>query len=63
MEKIIIPDDGIIYKTKNGKPVLELLVDESGNMFKLYDYNSNVKIALATQENSQAVFIGDSNSC
>ena len=62
MEEIIIPDDGIIYKTKNGKPAFELLADDLGNVFRIYDVNANVRIGLSTQEKESSIIIGDLNS-
>ena len=59
MQEFIIPGDGLVVKTDQGQPIMELVVRSEGNLLRMFGADGEAKIALAAQGNSGALMIGD----
>ena len=59
MQEIIIPDDGLIYKTSDGKPVLQISFVNDAALFTLFSKNENSKILLLCHDSESGIFIGN----
>jgi hypothetical protein len=59
MQEIIIPEDGIVYKTKDGTPVLQISFENEATIFQMLSKNENSKIVLVCHDNESGIFIGN----
>lgn len=59
MRELIIPEDGLVVRTEQGRPILELSIQAEGNIIRMFGADGEPKIALATQHDSGALIIGD----
>jgi hypothetical protein len=57
MQEIIVPEDGLIYKTIDGIPIMQIEHKNDSAIFSLYGKNDNSKILLICSENGNGVFI------
>ena len=62
MREFIIPEDGLVVKTYQGRPILELSIQAEGNIVRMFGADGTPKIALATYGDSGMLIIGDPNS-
>lgn len=59
MQEIIIPDDGLIYKTSDGKPVLQISFVNDATLFSLFSKNENSRVLLLCHDDESGMFIGN----
>jgi hypothetical protein len=59
MREFIIPEDGLVVRTDQGRPILELSILAEGNIVRMFGADGEPKIALATHGDSGALIIGD----
>jgi len=62
MREFIIPDDGLVVRTEQGQPILELSIQAEGNIVRMFGADGEPKIALATHGDNGVLIIGDPNS-
>jgi hypothetical protein len=59
MREFIIPEDGLVVKTDQGRPILELSIQAGGNIVRMFGPGGEPKIALATYGDTGTLIIGD----
>lgn len=59
MQEFIIPDDGFVVKTVDGRPVLELSVNNEGNVVRLFSAEGEPQLAVGTHLDTGLVIVGD----
>ncbi|MGB8194507.1 MAG: hypothetical protein WCF67_21425, partial [Chitinophagaceae bacterium] len=61
MQEIIIPSDGILYKTEDGKAVLEISCVNDTTSFSLFSKTGKSKILLVCNDTESGLLIGNGN--
>jgi hypothetical protein len=61
MREFIIPEDGLVVKTDQGRPILELSIQDEGNIVRMFGAEGEPKIALAAYGDTGTLIIGDPN--
>jgi hypothetical protein len=59
MREFLIPEDGIVVKTAEGRPILELSIQAEGNIVRMFGADGDPKIALAAYGDTGTLIIGD----
>lgn len=59
MREFIIPEDGLVIKTDQGRPILELSIQAGGNIVRMFGADGVPKIALAAYGDTGTLIIGD----
>jgi len=61
MREFIIPEDGLVVRTDQGRPILELSIQAEGNIVRMFSADAEPKIALAAYGDTGTLIIGDPN--
>ena len=59
MQEIIIPDDGLLYKTSDGTPILQISVVNDATIFSLFSKYGNSRLTLLCHESESGIHIGN----
>ena len=59
MDEFIIPDDGLMVRTADGRPIVELAVHEEGSVVRLFSVEGEPKLAFATHEDTGLIVVGN----
>jgi hypothetical protein len=59
MREFIVPEDGLVVRTDQGRPILELSIQAEGNIVRLFGADAEPKIALAAYGDTGTLIIGD----
>lgn len=59
MKEFIIPENGLVVKTDQGSPILELSIQAEGNIVRMFGADGKPKIALAAYGDTGTLIIGD----
>lgn len=59
MSEFIIPGDGLVVKTEQGLPVLELSTHSEGNVLRMFGSDGQPKIAFGIHEDSGVIIVGN----
>ena len=59
MQEFIIPDDGLVVKTAEGRPIFEVSIRDEGNVLRMFGADYEQKIALATFGESGLLIVGN----
>ena len=62
MEEFIIPDEGVIVKTRQGRVILDLVLQDETSLLRMIDINGKPKIGLGYSEDGPMIFLGDQNT-
>jgi len=62
MREFIIPEDGAVVRTDQGRPILELSIQPEGNIVRMFGADGEPKIAMAAYGDSGTLIIGDPNN-
>lgn len=55
MKELIVPEDGFVVKTEQGRPILEIIIQDEGNFVSLFGADGEPKIQLATHRDGGAL--------
>lgn len=55
MREFVIPEDGLVVKTDQGRPILDLSIQAEGNIDRMFGADGEPKIALRTYGDSGAL--------
>ncbi|MDX6404487.1 MAG: hypothetical protein QOH70_1942 [Blastocatellia bacterium] len=61
MREFIIPEDGVVVRTEQGRAILELSIQAEGNVVRMFGADGEPKIALAAYGDTGTLIIGDPN--
>jgi hypothetical protein len=61
MKEFIIPEDGRVVRTAEGRPILELSIQAEGNIVRMFGADGEQRIALAAYGDIGTLIIGDPN--
>jgi len=59
MQEIIIPNDGLIYKTIDNRPVMQISLVNEATLFKLFSKNEYSSLLLLCHDTESGIFIGN----
>lgn len=59
MEEIIIPDDGIVYKTSDGSPIMQISLANDATLFSLFSKYGNSRLMLLCHDTESGIHIGN----
>jgi hypothetical protein len=57
MQEIIVPEDGLIYKTINGRPIMQIHYNDNSSTFSIFSKDENSKILLTSGDKGNGIFI------
>lgn len=61
MLEIIVPEDGLLYKTSDGQPILQIAKIQESSILRLFSNNEESTVLLGCHNEESAVFIGKGN--
>lgn len=59
MKEFTVPDDGFVLKTNDGRPILELSIQDEGNIIRLFGADGEPRIVFGTNGDTGVFVVGN----
>lgn len=59
MQEIIIPDDGLLYRTSDGRPVMQMSLLDDATVLTLFSKYENSRLILFCHDSESGIHIGN----